>query len=106
MNRVKTGIPKLDEILDGGLPEGSTTVISGGPGAGKTILAAQYLYSGAVEHGEKGVYVSFSESSGNLITYLETLGWTLISNPPQGSILALGPPGLWARPTPTKEPLT
>ncbi|MBN1896848.1 MAG: AAA family ATPase [Candidatus Aenigmarchaeota archaeon] len=61
--RVKTGIPGLDEITNGGIPEGHTVLISGTAGTGKTILCSQYLYQGVTRYKEPGVYLSFEEST-------------------------------------------
>ena len=72
--RVSTGIADLDSILGGGLPSGSVTLLSGNPGAGKTILATQFLYSGAAKHGEKVVYVSFAEKREEYLRNMLTLG--------------------------------
>jgi KaiC/GvpD/RAD55 family RecA-like ATPase len=41
--RIRTGVPGLDEILAGGLPEGHLYLVEGDPGAGKTTLALQFL---------------------------------------------------------------
>jgi len=75
MIRVPTGITKLDEMLGGGLPKGSTTLVAGGPGTGKTILAAQFIYSGATKYGEKGVYVIFGESAETFKNNMLSIGW-------------------------------
>ena len=47
MNRVATGIPGFDELVEGGLPEGRAFLVSGGTGTGKTIFATQFLINGA-----------------------------------------------------------
>lgn len=59
---VKTGIEGLDKILGGGFPRGRTILIVGGPGTGKTTLSLQFLYNGAVEYGENGIYITVQES--------------------------------------------
>jgi len=59
---IKTGIEGLDKILGGGIPKGRTILAVGGPGTGKTTLSLQYLYNGAVEYGENGLYVTLQES--------------------------------------------
>ncbi|MCS7140523.1 MAG: AAA family ATPase [Candidatus Nezhaarchaeota archaeon] len=61
VDKTPTGISGLDEILDGGFPRGSLIVLVGSPGTGKTIFSACFLYNGALNYGEKGVYVSFAE---------------------------------------------
>jgi len=59
--KCSTGIEALDEILKGGFFRGSTTLLSGHPGVGKTTFAAQFIYDGLLK-GENGVYVSFVEN--------------------------------------------
>ena len=56
--RTKTGVPGMDEILYGGIPQNNLVVISGDPGSGKTCLCLEYLYNGVVEYNEPGVYIS------------------------------------------------
>jgi len=62
IERVKTGIPGLDELIEGGFPKGDTILIAGKAGTGKTILANQFLYNGATEYGEPGVLVTLEET--------------------------------------------
>lgn len=70
-----TGIAGLDAILRGGLPTGRSTLVVGGPGAGKTVLAMQFLVNGAACYGEMGVMVSFEESERAMRTNFGTLDW-------------------------------
>lgn len=67
------GVLGLDKILGGGVRKGSQILIAGNPGAGKTILSAQFLYVGAMK-GEKGVYASFAESKSDFNENMKTLG--------------------------------
>jgi circadian clock protein KaiC len=60
-DRVPTGIPGLDDSIQGGFPRGSLILLAGSPGAGKTIASAHYLYHGAKNFDENGIYVSFAE---------------------------------------------
>ncbi len=60
--RVKTGIKGLDELMGGGIPEKSTILLAGGAGCGKTTFALEFLYKGAKEFGENGLFISFEES--------------------------------------------
>ena len=46
IERIKTGIHGLDEIIEGGIPKNSVTLVSGPPGGGKTIFCYQFLYEG------------------------------------------------------------
>jgi circadian clock protein KaiC len=67
----------LDEIAGGGLPRGRTTLMTGGPGCGKTLLAMQFLVKGAVDYGEPGVFFAFEESPEELTQNVASLGWDL-----------------------------
>ena len=58
----KTGIAGLDKMLNGGLPKGSISTISGPTGSGKSTLALQFLVNGAQKYGETGLYVAIEES--------------------------------------------
>ena len=57
MERIATGIQGFDELIEGGLPAGSTTLVAGVPGAAKTIFGLHYIYNGALK-GEPGIYIS------------------------------------------------
>ena len=59
--KAPTGIPGLDEITNGGLPRGRPTLICGGAGCGKTLLAMEFLVHGALEYDEPGIFMSFEE---------------------------------------------
>lgn len=75
MRRVPTGIPGLDNLIQGGFPTGSTVLVSGGAGTGKTIFALQYVYSGAALYNEPGVFITFEESPKNILWNLQNFGW-------------------------------
>ncbi|WP_226011982.1 RAD55 family ATPase [Halomicrobium salinisoli] len=71
----KTGIDGLDEILNGGIVTNSTTLVSGNPGAGKSILGLQYIYNGVEQFDEKGIYLSFEENEQDLREAAESIGF-------------------------------
>src|SRR4029077_18831609 len=73
--KASTGITGLDEITGGGLPRGRTTLLVGGPGSGKTILALQFLMHGAKHCKEPGIFVAFEESPQRIVTNAEGFGW-------------------------------
>jgi circadian clock protein KaiC len=75
--KARTGITGLDEITGGGLPRGRTTLLVGGPGSGKTILALQFLVNGARECNEAGIFVAFEETSKRIAANAESFGWRL-----------------------------
>ena len=72
-----TGIQGLDEITGGGLPRGRPTLVCGGAGCGKTLLAAEFLVRGAVEFGEPGVLMAFEETEKELKANVASLGFDL-----------------------------
>ena len=71
----KTGIDGLDEILNGGIVKNSTTLVSGNPGAGKSILCLQFIYNGVEQFDEKGIYLTFEEDGKDLREAAESLGF-------------------------------
>src|SRR5450631_3009935 len=72
-----TGIQGLDEITGGGLPRGRPTLVCGGAGCGKTLLAAEFLVRGAVQFGEPGVFMAFEETETELTANVASLGFDL-----------------------------
>ena len=71
----KTGIDGLDQILNGGIVKNSTTLVSGNPGAGKSILGLQYIYNGVEMFDEKGIYLSFEENEEDIREAAESIGF-------------------------------
>lgn len=65
--KVTTGISGLDEITEGGLPQGRSTLVCGGPGCGKTMLGMEFLVRGARDFTEAGLFISFEEEKECLI---------------------------------------
>jgi circadian clock protein KaiC len=72
-----TGIRGLDEITGGGLPTGRPTLVCGGAGCGKTLLAMEFLVRGATEYGEPGVFMAFEETVEELAENVASLGFDL-----------------------------
>lgn len=77
IEKLPTGIEGLDLIANGGLPRGRTTLVSGTAGSGKTIIAVQYLVEGIVKAGERGVFVTFEETPGDIRKNMLGLGWDI-----------------------------
>ena len=73
-HRVNTGVDKLDELLSGGLPGNSITLVSGSPGSGKTILCFQYLWEG-LNNGENCLYLTSDERIENILKQARELGF-------------------------------
>jgi circadian clock protein KaiC len=75
-DRAATGIDGLDELLHGGLPRNGTTLVQGGTGTGKTLLALQFLLEG-VRRGERGVMFTLEETPAQLRSVARGFGWDL-----------------------------
>jgi len=71
----KTGIDGLDQILNGGIVKNSTTLVSGNPGAGKSILGLQFIYNGVEQFDEKGIFLSFEENEEDIREAAESIGF-------------------------------
>jgi circadian clock protein KaiC len=84
--KVSTGIAGLDEVLEGGLPAGRTTLIRGGPGTGKTMLGLEFLVNGA-RAGKPGLLVCFEETAAVLRSNAQSLGWDLAAMETSGTLL-------------------
>lgn len=76
IEKVKTGLDGLDEMLFGGIPRGSTVVVMGSFGTGKTTFGLQFLNQGLAE-GEKGIYISLEEDRESILADAEAHGWDL-----------------------------
>ncbi|MCX6801189.1 MAG: AAA family ATPase [Candidatus Diapherotrites archaeon] len=77
MERVKTGISGLDQLIQGGIPKGSNVLISGGTGTGKTIFTTQYLYNGASQYNEAGLFVTLEGSVRDISWNMESFQWDI-----------------------------
>jgi len=86
LDRISTGIPKLDEMIGGGFIKGRTYLIAGETGAGKTIMSIQYLLHG-LKNGEHCVYVSFDDRIHNVLTGVASMGWDLNQYMKEGRLI-------------------
>lgn len=84
---LKTGIPGFDSILSEGLKKNSSIIVSGPPGSGKTIFGLQFIYSGAKDYDEPGVYISLSQSIEEIKHDCESFGWDIDKQIEKGKIL-------------------
>ncbi len=76
IERMRTGIKGLDELLHGGVPKGAVILISGSPGSGKSILSMQILVNGC-RMGEKCLYVSFEQPYEDIVKQAKAFGWNV-----------------------------
>jgi circadian clock protein KaiC len=77
LEKCPTGIRGLDEILKGGLPRGRPTLVCGGAGSGKTLLAMEFIVRGARDLGEPGAFMAFEETEEELAQNVSSLGFDL-----------------------------
>jgi circadian clock protein KaiC len=85
-DRVSSGVPRLDTLLSGGYIRGSCTLVSGAPGTSKTSLGASFL-SAACSRGQRSLFVSFDESSSQIISNMTSIGLDLASHVESGLLL-------------------
>ena len=83
VRKVRTGIPGLDEILYGGLPERNIVLVSGGPGTGKSIMGMQFLYQG-LQMGENAVFVALEEHPAAVRRSFKHFDWDVVKYEQQG----------------------
>ena len=90
-NRISTGVPPLDEIMGGGVYQGSTTLISGSPGTAKTTLALTFA-AAAARRGEHALIVSFDEPADVIIRDATSVGLDLQTHIDSGTLTIYGVP--------------
>lgn len=76
VERIKTGIERLDEIIQGGIPKKSITLVSGPPGGGKTILCFQFINEG-IKNNEKCLFLTLDKKPENIINQAKEIGFDL-----------------------------
>ncbi len=75
MERVPTGIEGLDDLIEGGFPKKRMILVSGATGTGKTIFSAQFIYKGATEYDEPGIFVTLDERPNLIREDMLQFGW-------------------------------
>ncbi|SNQ62257.1 ATPase domain-containing protein [Candidatus Methanoperedens nitratireducens] len=77
MGTVKSAIPGLDELIEGGYVENDIILVTGGPGAGKTTFGVQYLIGGVTNYNEPGILVAMEETPSRIIRDSWRFGWDM-----------------------------
>ena len=75
--KIPSGIKGLDDITSGGLPKGRPSLVSGGPGCGKTLFAMEFIARGITEYGDPGVFIAFEEKTDDLKKNFKSMGFDL-----------------------------
>jgi circadian clock protein KaiC len=86
--RLSTGIPELDKMLDGGIPEGDSVVIAGSSGTGKSALATQFITAG-LTNGECGIIAAFEERPDEYVSRAGSFGMKLEAEREKGNLIVL-----------------
>lgn len=84
VSRVSTGVPGLDKLLDGGIPEGSVVLLCGGAGCCKTTFGCQFLYDG-LDKGENTLYITLEESPEDIKKDALMFGWDFDKHESKGA---------------------
>lgn len=84
--RARLGIKDLDALLGEGVPYGSSFLVSGVSGTGKSLLLLEFIYKGAKERGEKGIFFSFEETIERIKANSRGMGWDLEDEIEKGNI--------------------
>ena len=86
--RISTGVPGLDALIDDGVVDGSSNLIVGNAGSGKTIFAIQFIVEG-IRRGEPGIYVTFEERKDKMYENMKSFGWDLEKYENEGKFVFL-----------------
>ena len=89
VQKLRTMIEGFDDLSQGGLPMGRTTLVSGTSGTGKTLFSLQFLYNGIVFFDEPGIFVTFEETPADIIKNTWGLGWDLQKTIDEGKLFIL-----------------
>ena len=92
IERIKTGVNGLDQVLKGGLRKNSTILITGAPGTGKTILALHFIYYGAKKYNEKGIFIATEDSLSDIRKNAKDFGMNLEDMEKKGKIFLIEKP--------------
>ena len=77
VDRTPSGIPGLDEMIEGGFPRGASILVAGVAGTCKSIFCMQYVYNGVDQYGEPGLYVTLEEHVKNIAWNVQSFGWDI-----------------------------
>ncbi len=86
VDRVSSGVPGFDELVSGGVPEGTVTLVAGSTGSGKTTFASQFLWEG-LEDGETCLYITTEELPDEIREDADVFGWDFASYEDDGSLI-------------------
>ncbi|MEX0568774.1 MAG: KaiC domain-containing protein [Candidatus Njordarchaeota archaeon] len=88
MERLSTGIPVLDNLMQGGIPKGFFVAVTGEPGTGKTIFCMHFIWAG-IQNNQMGIYVTTEESRDSIIAQAEMFGWDFLDAMVKGNLIII-----------------
>ncbi|WP_297497566.1 ATPase domain-containing protein [Thermococcus sp.] len=86
VERIRSGIPGFDGLIEGGFPKGTTVLVTGPTGSGKTTFGVQFVYKGAELYNEPGVIVTMEERAQDLRREMKSFGWDIEKYEKEGLI--------------------
>lgn len=89
IERIESGVPGLDRLLDGGIPKGNVVIVAGRAGTGKSVFGAQFLFYGSSMKGEKTLFITFTEDKAKFLRYMKNFGLGLAEMESKGLMKVL-----------------
>lgn len=89
IDRVKTGVKGLDELIQGGFPKGSNIVVTGTPGSGKSIFGMNFIIEGC-KNGEKCLYITVEQTPDDIVDQASQFGWDFNQYENNGTLKFIG----------------
>jgi len=89
LERINSGIPNLNNCIQGGFEKNSAILLSGGGGSGKTIFGVQFLLEGINKNNESNIYISFEENKEKFFRHMDQFGWNLEKLNKEGKFIFL-----------------
>lgn len=90
LERVRSGIEGLDDLIEGGFVKSDIILLAGNTGSGKTTFCTGFVYNGAAKHGENGVYATFEEDERSLRRNMVKIGYNIEKLEQEGKISVIG----------------
>jgi KaiC/GvpD/RAD55 family RecA-like ATPase len=103
IERLPTGIAGFDDIVAGGFPKGSLNVLNGPAGSAKTTFSLSFLYNGARQNGDVGIYLSVEEARESLLTGARNVGMDVESLEKEGKMYIIDLGGMMREKVTTEE---
>ncbi|MFH1971899.1 MAG: ATPase domain-containing protein [archaeon] len=87
--RIATGLPGLDQLMEGGFLDKSMVLVVGGAGSGKSIFSMQFLVNGVQDYNETGIYITFEQNEEKVLRDYERFEWNIVDKVKKGNLVIL-----------------